>query len=38
MRRKWWIAAAGLFVLAIGLAFAIPMLLPPTLGVTYANW
>jgi SmpA / OmlA family len=38
MRRKTWIAIAALFVIAILLAIAIPVLLPPTPGVTYANY
>jgi hypothetical protein len=38
MSKKWRIAAAVLFVLAALLAIAIPVLLPPTPGVTYANF
>jgi hypothetical protein len=38
MSKKWWLAIAGTFVLAIALAIAIAALLPPTPGVTYANF
>src|SRR5262245_1337053 len=38
MRKKYWIAVAAIFVLAALSAVTIPALLPPTPGVTYANY
>ena len=38
MKKKWWFAALAFFALAIALAIAIAALLPPTPGVTYANF
>ena len=38
MNKKWWFSIAALFALAVALVIAIPMLLPPTPGVTYANY
>src|SRR5262245_50193020 len=38
MNKKCWIAACVILVIGIALAFALPALLPPTPGVTYANY
>ena len=38
MRKPWWIATGVLVVLAVLLAIGIPAFLPPTPGVTYANY
>jgi len=38
MTRKWCVAIAVLFALAVALVIAIPTFLPPTPGVTYANY
>jgi len=38
MSKKWWAAIVALFALAAVLAIAIPALVPPTPGVTYANY
>jgi hypothetical protein len=38
MKKKWWLALAALIVIALLLAIGVPLLLPPTPGVTYANY
>jgi hypothetical protein len=36
--KKCWVAASVIFVIGIALAFALPALLPPAPGITYANF
>ena len=38
MSKKWWLATVLFFALAVGLVIAIPALMPPSPGVTYANY
>jgi SmpA / OmlA family len=38
MKKKWWLALAALIVIALLVAIGVPLLLPPTPGVTYANY
>lgn len=38
MNKKWWLLTALLLVLAIGVAIGILVFIPPTPGVTYANY
>jgi outer membrane protein assembly factor BamE (lipoprotein component of BamABCDE complex) len=38
MSKKWWCAIVAMFLTASVLVFAIPALVPPTPGITYANY
>lgn len=38
MRKKWWLVIGLFLILAVALGIGIPAFLPPTPGVTYANF
>jgi outer membrane protein assembly factor BamE (lipoprotein component of BamABCDE complex) len=38
MSKKWWLVIVVILLLAVALVLVSPALLPPTLGVTYANY
>src|SRR5262245_16053357 len=38
MRKKYWLAVGAILVFAVVMVAAIPVFLPPTPGVTYANY